>query len=97
MTERSSRAVFVVSNVVVWIVMTVILVVVPDQLSRWMSMEVARVIGWGVAGSVWVVAVERQWQARFGPVARFFLQLVLWVSAALVAIYISEQSRLSLP
>ena len=77
--------------------MTVILVVVPDLLSRWMSIEVARVIGWGVAGSVWVVAVERQWQARFGPVARFFLQLVLWVSAALVAIYISEQSRLGLP
>lgn len=77
--------------------MTVILVVVPDVLARWVSIEVARVIGWGVAGSVWVVSVEPLWQARFGPVARFFLQLVLWVSAALVAIYISEQTRIDVP
>jgi hypothetical protein len=97
MAQRSSRTVFVVSNVLVWLVMTAILVVVPDLLVRWVTLEVARVIGWGVAGSVWVVAVERQWQARFGPIARFFLQLVLWVSAALVAIYISEQSRFNLP
>ncbi len=97
MAERTSRAVFVVTNVVVWILMTVILVVVPDVLVRWVSIEVARIIGWGVAGSIWVVAVEQQWKARFGPVARFFLQLVLWVSAALVAIYVSEQTRLGLP
>ena len=77
--------------------MTLILVLVPDLLARGMSIEVARVVGWGVAGSLWVVSVEPLWQARFGPVARFFLQLVLWVSAALVAIYISEQTRVNLP
>ena len=97
MADAASRVTFVVANVVVWLVMTAILVVVPDQLQRWMSIEVARVLGWGIAGSVWVVAVEQQWKARFGPVARFFLQLVLWVSAALVAIYISEQVRVELP
>jgi hypothetical protein len=93
MSDRPSRVVFVVANVIVWCVMTAILVVVPDQLARWMSLEIARVVGWGVAGSVWVVSVESMWRARFGPIARFFLQLVLWISAALVAIFISDQVR----
>ena len=53
-----------------------ILVLVPDLLARWMSIEVARVVGWGVAGSLWVVSVEPLWQARFGPVARFLLSNV---------------------
>lgn len=97
MPERSSRVAFVTINVVVWFVMTAILVVVPDLLDRWMPLEFARVVGWGVAGSVWVVSVEHQWKLRFGPLARFFLQLVLWVSAALVAITISEQARFDLP
>jgi hypothetical protein len=97
MAERTSRAVFIIANVVVWLVMTAILVVVPDVLERWLSIEVSRIVGWGVAGSVWVVAVEQQWKARFGPIARFFLQLVLWISAALVAIYVSEQTRIDLP
>ena len=73
--------------------MVAILVVVPDSLERWLSLEVARVVGWAVACAVWVVAVERQWQQRVGPFARFFLQLTLWVSAALVAIWISDQAR----
>ena len=46
-----------------------------------------------MACAVWVVAVERQWQQRVGPFARFFLQLDLWVGAALVAIWISDQAR----
>ncbi|HUF48172.1 MAG TPA: hypothetical protein VMM93_10160 [Vicinamibacterales bacterium] len=96
MSDRPSRVAFVVSNVVVWCLMTTILVVVPDQLARWIPIEIARVVGWGVAGSVWVVSVEALWRARFGPIARFFLQLVLWISAALVAIYISDQTRLTL-
>lgn len=92
MAEQTSRATFVTSNVVVWIVMTTILVIVPDLLTRWLPLEIARIMGWGIASSIWVVSVEQQWKARFGPFARFFLQLVLWVSAALVAIYISEQA-----
>jgi hypothetical protein len=94
MDELLSRTTFIVSNVIVWCAMTAILVVVPDTLERWMSLEIARVIGWGVAGSLWVVAVEPMWKARFGPFARFVLQLILWVGAALVAITISEQARL---
>ena len=42
--EPSPRA-----NLVVWLVMVAILVVVPDSLERWMSLEVARVVGWAVA------------------------------------------------
>ncbi len=86
---------FALMNTVVWLVMVAILVVVPDTLERWMALEVARVIGWAVACGVWVVAVERHWQQRYGPFVRFFLQLVLWVSAALLASWISEQTRLN--
>ena len=49
--------------------------------------------GWAVAGGFWVVSVEREWQARFGPFTRFGLQTVLWVGAALLAIFISDQAR----
>jgi hypothetical protein len=84
---------FVLANAVVWVVMTGILVVVPDTLERWMPLEVARVLGWAVACSVWVIAVERQWQERVGPLIRFALQLGLWVGAALTAIWISDQAR----
>lgn len=96
MPPRLSRSAFLLANAMIWLVMVVILVVVPDYLERWMPLEIARVIGWAVAGSVWVVAIEREWQARAGPVVRFGLQLVLWVSAAILAIWISEQFRLRL-
>jgi hypothetical protein len=84
---------FVLANVLVWLLMTVILVLVPDALDGWLGLEVARVVGWAVAGSVWVVTLERQWQARVGAFWRFALQLLLWISAALVAIWISELTR----
>ena len=86
---------FFTVNLVVWLVMVVILVLVPDQLARWIRLEVARVIGWAIACGVWVLAVERQWQERFGPFTRFILQLLLWVGAALVAIWISESAALN--
>lgn len=80
-------------NAVIWFLMTAILVVVPDTLERWLGLEIARVVGWAVACGVWVVAIESEWKARFGPVWRFVLQLVLWVSAALLASWISDQAR----
>jgi hypothetical protein len=85
---------FVAANLGVWLVMVIILVVVPDWLEQWMALELARGIGWAVAGLIWVVAVETEWKARFGPFSRSFLQLVLWVGAALLAIWISEQANL---
>lgn len=93
MTRSRRRWSFVLVNVAVWIAMVVVLVVVPDTLERWLPLEVARVLGWAVAGVIWVMAVEREWRARLGPLARAGLQLVLWVGAALLAIWISEQSR----
>jgi hypothetical protein len=86
---------FFALNLAVWVVMVVILVLVPDLLARWIRLEIARVIGWAIACSVWVVAIEREWQQRFGPIARFGLQLLLWVGAALVAIWISESAALT--
>ena len=81
-------------NVVLWLVMTLILLVLPDQLDRWLDLSVARAIAWAVAGAVWVVSIERQWQARVGVLARFPLQVMLWSSSALVAMWLSDQFRL---
>lgn len=85
---------FVLATAAVWLLMTVILVLVPDALERWLGLEIARVVGWAVACGVWVVTIESQWQARVGPFKRFVFQLLLWISAALVAIRISEMTRL---
>jgi hypothetical protein len=73
--------------------MIAILVLVPDTLERWTGMEIGRVIGWALASGTWVVTLGPSWQRRVGPLARFGLQFVLWVSAALIAIWISEQAR----
>jgi len=86
---------FVATNVVVWVAMVAILILLPDALERWVPLQVARVIGWCTGCSVWVVAVEPQWKARVGPIALFAVQFALWVSAALVAIWISEQASLN--
>ncbi len=90
---RGSTWRFVLMNVVVWLLMVAILVVVPDTLEPRLSMPVARVLGWAVACSVWVVTVEGGWQRRFGVLARFVVQLVLWVGAALVAMWTSDLFR----
>lgn len=71
--------------------MTAILVVLPEQLERWLPYQVCRVIGWAVACGVWVVTVEQQWKARYGPLVRFAVQFTLWVSSALVALWLDEQ------
>jgi hypothetical protein len=93
---RRSAAAFAARSALIWLVMVVILVVVPDALERWVSLQFGRVIGWAVACGVWVVIVEREWQERFGPFTRFLLQLVIWVGAALLAIWISDQFRVDL-
>lgn len=85
---------FVGLNVVLWLAMTTILVVLPDQLDRWLDLSVARAIAWAVAGALWVVAIEREWQVRMGALARFPLQVLLWTSSALVAMWLSDQFRL---
>ena len=85
---------FLALNLILWVVMTDILVVLPDQLVRWVDLSVGRALAWAVAGAVWVVAIERQWQARMGALARFPLQVLLWASAALAAMWVSDQFRL---
>lgn len=85
---------FIGLNLLLWMVMTLILLVLPDQLDRWMDLTVARAIAWAVAGAVWVISIERQWQSRMGALARFPLQVSLWASSALVAMWLSDQFRL---
>ena len=89
-TRRLSS--FVLKNLIVWVLMVVVLVLVPDTLEPWLGIEIARVIGWGVAFPVWMIVVERDWQTRFGPMTRVALQVPLWIAAALLAIWISEQA-----
>jgi hypothetical protein len=84
---------FIAKNAVVWVAMTLILVVVPDTLERWIPLPIARTIGWVVACGLWVIVVESEWKARYGPVTRIAVQFVLWISAALVAIWISDAFR----
>ena len=84
---------FLLLNVVMWVVMTAILVILPDALDRWVDITIARAFAWAIAGSVWVVAIERQWRARMGALARFPLQVGLWASAALVATWLSDLFR----
>ena len=93
MKRRPTSWRFVAANVLMWLLMTVILVLVPDTLNRWISLEIARVTGWAVASGLWVVALQQPWRSRVGPFTLFLLQLVLWVSAALVAILISDAAR----
>jgi hypothetical protein len=80
-------------SVVVWLVMVVVLVVVPDALEAWMPLDIARVCGWVLASGIWVAVLERDWRKRFSPLPRFVLQTVIWLSAAIVAITISDQFR----
>lgn len=94
MNARLPLARFVAASLVLWLLMIVVLVVVPDWLERWLPLEASRVIGWAVAMSFWVVGVEHHWKMRFNPVTRFVLQLVLWVTAALIAIWISDQTSI---
>jgi thiol:disulfide interchange protein len=91
--QRRTRFGLGLKSVAVWLVMVVVLVVVPDTLEQWMPLNVARVIGWVLASGIWVAVLEREWQARFGPVVRFTLQIVAWLGAALLAIWISDQFR----
>ena len=93
MTGRPAGA-FVFANVLMWVVMAAILVIVPDVLERWMSRELARLVGWAVASGLWVVVLQQPWRARVGPFVLFAIQVVLWISAAFVAIWISDTTRL---
>jgi hypothetical protein len=96
MSRSPFDAAFALKNIVVWLAMIVILVIVPDSLERWMPLAVARVLGWAVACGIWVIAVESEWKRKLSVVARFLVQIVLWVSAALVAMWISDQFRVHL-
>ena len=93
MTRYRGVAFFAV-NVLMWALMTAILVLVPDALQPWLSIEFARVVGWAVASGLWVVVLQQPWRSRVGPFTLFTLQVLLWISAALVAIWISDTVRM---
>ena len=94
MTRDRRGAAFLLANVLMWALMTAILIVVPDALDRWLSLEFARVVGWAVASGLWVVVLQQPWRSRVGPFTLFALQVLLWISAALVAIWISDTLRM---
>jgi hypothetical protein len=41
-----------------------------------------------------VAVVEREWRARFSPVSRFLLQTAIWLTAAFIAIFVSDYFRM---
>ena len=82
-------------SALVWVVMVVVLVVVPDALEAWMPLHIARICGWVLASGIWVIALDRAWQSRFRPLIRFPLQITAWLAAALTAVWISDQFRVS--
>jgi len=84
---------FRIWSVAVWLLMVAVLVVVPDTLERWMPLHFARVCGWVLASGLWVAILERDWQDRFKPIPRFVLQVLVWLAAALVATWLSDQFR----
>ena len=94
MTRDRRGAAFFGANVLMWALMTAILIVVPDALDRWLSLEFGRVVGWTVASGLWVVVLQQPWRSRVGPFTLFALQVLLWISAALVAIWISDTLRM---
>jgi hypothetical protein len=93
--KAKGKSSFLLKNTIAWLLMVVVLVVVPDTLEPWLRLEVGRAVGWAVAFPVWILIVERDWQARFGPFTRVALQVPLWMAAALVAIWISDQARIN--
>jgi undecaprenyl pyrophosphate phosphatase UppP len=93
MRRSRSALLFALANVGVWIVMMVVLVLVPDTLERWLPLEVSRVLGWVMATGLWMILVEREWQRRVRPLPRYAMQVLLWMSAAFVALWISEHAR----
>jgi len=82
-------------SAIVWLVMVVVLVVVPDALEQWMPLQIARICGWVLASGIWVIALDRAWQTHFRPLIRFPLQITAWLTAALTAVWISDQFRVS--
>jgi len=91
--SRRTGASFRVWSVGVWLLMIAVLVVVPDTLEQWMPLHIARVFGWVLASGIWVAILERDWRDRFSPLPRFLLQALVWVAAALLAAWISDQFR----
>ena len=82
-------------SAVVWVVMVVVLVLVPDALESWMPLDFARVCGWVLASFIWVVVLNREWESRLRPLVRFPLQIFASASAALLAVWISDQFRVT--
>ena len=84
-----------VRSAIVWLVMVIVLVLVPDTLEQWMPLNIARICGWVLASGIWVIALDRYWTAQLRPLVRFPLQIGAWLGAALTAVWISDQFRVT--
>jgi hypothetical protein len=80
-------------SAIVWLIMVIVLVLVPDALEAWMPLDIARVCGWVLASGIWVAVLERDWREQVPPLPRFVLQVAIWLTAALTAITISDMYR----
>ena len=93
MKGRRSVSGFIFANVCMWAAMMAVMVVVADQLERWMPLTIARALGWAVASGLWDVALQQAWRRRVGPLALFAIKLPLWGRAATSALWVSDLFR----
>lgn len=70
-----------------WALMTAGLAVLPAMLGNLVDEPWTVVIAWGIVSLAWV-PVEVVMRHRIGPLARFSINLPLWVAAALCGFWI---------
>lgn len=72
-----------------WALMTAGLAILPPLAGNLVDEPWTVVIAWGIVSLVWV-PVEAVLRTRIGPLARFFLTLPLWLSAALCGFWVRQ-------
>lgn len=70
-----------------WALMTIGLAVLPAMLGQLVDEPWPVVIAWGVVSLAWV-PVEAVLRHRVGPLARFSINLPLWIAAALCGFWL---------
>jgi hypothetical protein len=75
--------------VIAWSLMTLGLTVLPGMLGNLVDEPWPIVIAWAIVSLTWV-PVEAVMRTRVGPLARFSINVPLWVAAALCGFWLRE-------
>lgn len=88
-TPRRSSIEVVSLVAAAWAVMTAGLAVLPGILGNLLDEPWPIVISWAIVSTVWL-PVEMVLRHRIGPLARFAVNLPLWVAAGLCAFWLRQ-------